>query len=476
MLIKKQIPNFKIFRLIGFIKPLLLIVFCLLLFCIFSGKQHSYAFAAGEYNQNDFSLNTVPKTETYNATGIPYETSIYYQGQVFTDYTVSYVNDTYIETETPPQNVGVYTVIIRINNSEIFWETSLTITPKPITIEYGGASSYQYFGVEFSRSISPIGVINDEEIGLSFQYIGTKETLEPNVKPINADSYEIEITITNNNYSITQHTGNNPRELTIIKASLSAKAEDVMINEGETPEFLVTITGFVSNEDEEVLISLPQVICEENEPGDYSIIPTGGAANNYSINYFPGTLTINKIDVEADTDDGLHVFSIEGVFNPSYNLIVNSISAEESVYTTAMSIIETRGMYTYMDKVLYSFDTSESEGYSTSSRYKLKISNIVLQKIFSYKILVVDEVGLVYEITKYNYTNGTLSFSSDKLGTIFIVERQLRTYLGLGIVAGLTLVIIAFLILTKLKYQIDKREIERQNKEVKAEKNKYRWD
>lgn len=456
-------------------------VFLTVLFFAFFNQlglhNHSpHAKAAGEYNINDFELDLTPQNYVYSANPIEFSTYIEYQGIPFYDYTVLYESIDYLESNSPPTNAGLYDVTITVNDSEIFWSSSLNISPKSITIEYAGASTYQYFGVEFSRNISPIGVIDNEDIGLSYEYVGLRHILPENTKPVMADSYQINISISNSNYVINDYTGNDPGELIITKATLIATANDITVNEGDEIEFSVSITGFVNEETTEELISIPSVIFEENEAGVYDILPSGGAADNYSFQYLGGLLTINKLTLSAISDDGLHDISISGVFHPDFSLIVSSLSFDDEKYIEAMDTIVLRNMDTYMDKSIYCFDTSQSQGLSSSTRYKIKISDVVLKEIFSYKVLVVDETGLVHEITKYNYSNGDLSFSSDVLGTIFIVERQLRTYLILGILVGLTLVIIAFVILTKLKYQIEKRDIERANQELKKEKNKYRWD
>lgn len=455
-----------------------LIFFCIIAFLAFSmylNVDKVVVLAAGEYNVEDFEVDLTPKSTVYSAQMVPYETSVEYIDLPFYDYTIEYRNQTYPETIDPPINAGIYTVIISINGTSITWQSILTIYPKPLYIEYGGASTYQYFGVEFSRNISPIGVIDNEEIGLSYQYVGLKYTLNENLKPINADSYLIEVSITNTNYVITEHTGINPRELIITKAVLTVKAEDLTINEGEIPEFFVTITGFVQGESIDDVVGIPIVICNEDEAGVYSIVPSGGAADNYDLSYRAGLFTINKLIVTTNIDSGEHVFTIAGIFHPDFSLVVESLLSTDDKFIEAMNVVKMRNMATYMDKTLYAFDSSNSEGYATSSRFKIKISNITLEKIFDYKILVVDDFGLVHEITKYNYTSDSISFSSDVLGTVLIVERQLRTYLIFGILLGLTLVIIAFIVLTKLKYQVEKREIENQIQEARAKQNKYRW-
>lgn len=88
----------------------------------------------------------------------------------------------------------------------------------------------------------------------------------------------------------------------IAKAPLSAKAKDVVITYGDTPQLEAEVTGFVNGEDassaagyEAPVVSLPKgVTVEDLEPGEtYTLSVSGGAAGNYEFaSYEPGTLTV----------------------------------------------------------------------------------------------------------------------------------------------------------------------------------------
>lgn len=106
-------------------------------------------------------------------------------------------------------------------------------------------------------------------------------------------TYDIVIskgTVSNSNVKLVKGT------LTIIKAPLLIKADDMQVKQGETlPDFTATYSGFRNNEGEEVLSIKPQYACEANEnsaPGTYKIGVSGAEAKNYVIEYVSGTLTI----------------------------------------------------------------------------------------------------------------------------------------------------------------------------------------
>lgn len=89
--------------------------------------------------------------------------------------------------------------------------------------------------------------------------------------------------------------------LTITKAPLAIKADDKQVKQGETlPEFTATYSGFKNNETESVLAKKPVLTCtatESSTPGNYEIVVKNADAENYSISYEKGTLTITDADL-----------------------------------------------------------------------------------------------------------------------------------------------------------------------------------
>lgn len=84
--------------------------------------------------------------------------------------------------------------------------------------------------------------------------------------------------------------------LTITKAPLTIKAGNYTKVEGEeNPTFTLTYEGFKNNEKSAVLTKQPTVSCsatKDSPAGDYPVSVSGAEAQNYSISYVSGTLTV----------------------------------------------------------------------------------------------------------------------------------------------------------------------------------------
>lgn len=85
--------------------------------------------------------------------------------------------------------------------------------------------------------------------------------------------------------------------LTVNKAALTVTADDKTKEEGDpNPAFTFTCTGFVNGETATVLTAQPAVTTtatQASPAGTYAITASGAAAENYTITYVDGTLTIN---------------------------------------------------------------------------------------------------------------------------------------------------------------------------------------
>ena len=117
--------------------------------------------------------------------------------------------------------------------------------------------------------------------------------------------YTIKITkgsVSNSNVSYVDGT------LTITKAPLSITAESYSREQGqENPNLEVTYSGFKNGEDESVLTIKPTVTTTataSSSPGTYDINVSGAEAQNYSISYNKGVLTVTEKDEVAFTIDG----------------------------------------------------------------------------------------------------------------------------------------------------------------------------
>ena len=89
-----------------------------------------------------------------------------------------------------------------------------------------------------------------------------------------------------------------PGTLKIEQAPLTAKAKDVIVEQGvATPTLEIEYTGFKNNETEDVLTTKPTAATTRevsSNPGTYPITLTGGSATNYAITLENGTLTVTQ--------------------------------------------------------------------------------------------------------------------------------------------------------------------------------------
>lgn len=90
--------------------------------------------------------------------------------------------------------------------------------------------------------------------------------------------------------------------LTVNKAPLKVIADSYTINQGDPlPEYTAHYEGFKLGETASVLTQEPQLICtayDSSTPGDYPIYVYDAEAQNYSITFVDGVLTINEVIVE----------------------------------------------------------------------------------------------------------------------------------------------------------------------------------
>lgn len=128
--------------------------------------------------------------------------------------------------------------------------------------------------------------------------------------------YDIEVSggeSTNYNLSYT------PGILTVEKAPLIIRAKNITKQFGQpNPNFDLLYFGFKNDDDENILIRLPKAnttATTESPVGEYSITPSDAAAQNYTIEYEPGVLTITKNILTAKVKDSVREY---GTDNPQF--------------------------------------------------------------------------------------------------------------------------------------------------------------
>ena len=123
-----------------------------------------------------------------------------------------------------------------------------------------------------------------------------------------------------------------PFSYTINKAPLHVRAYDISREYGEeNPPLSLVYSGFVNNEDQNVLKEVPSAITaatRTSNVGEYPISVSGGAATNYELFYEPGVLTVTRAHLSAIVNDTTKVY---GSLNPSFTIDYYGLKNEETV-------------------------------------------------------------------------------------------------------------------------------------------------
>lgn len=226
------------------------------------------------------------------------------------------------------------------NYTLAYTKGTLTVSPAVLTVTADNQNR-TYGAVNPNLALTYSGFLNGDN--------ETKLKSVPTVTtPANSESavgtYElIPVGGAASNYSFSYVNGS----LTVTKAILSVTANDATKEFGKAnPSFSLNYSGFVNNENESVLTTIPALIAtadESSSPGTYAIEVQGGAANNYTISGNPGTLTITKANQaitfaaipEKATSDG----SFDLGATSTSGLAVSYVSSDESIATITGSTV-----------------------------------------------------------------------------------------------------------------------------------------
>ena len=197
---------------------------------------------------------------------------------------------------TQTSNVGNYKILASLNaqNYEITYNYgTLTIVKAPLTATVSDSNKvYGNKNPNFALSFS--GLKNNETVPewAVAPKFSTTATVASGVGkyPVTAsDGVAV-------NYDVTKY---NPGTITVNKRDLTAKANNCERLYGEeNPQFVISYSGFVNGDTENTLTKKSVAECNATKAsnvGTYSIVVTGGEAENYSFVYQDGSLKINPL-------------------------------------------------------------------------------------------------------------------------------------------------------------------------------------
>lgn len=212
-----------------------------------------------------------------------------------------------METDaTPASNVGVYTITphgAEAENYAIDYETGkLTISQRPLIVKAASVTrSYGEDNPEFALTYE--GFVNGE----------TERVLNPipiakSTATAKSNVGVYDITVDGGrafNYALKYESGT----LTVTPKALCVAAGDYerAYNE-ENPEFRLTYSGFAADDSEASLVSCPTAKTQATKTsnvGTYPVEVSGGYSPNYTFEYIPGTLTINKAEQTLEWEQDL---------------------------------------------------------------------------------------------------------------------------------------------------------------------------
>ncbi len=199
----------------------------------------------------------------------------------------------------------------------------LTVNPAPLFITADNASML-YCSTIPNLTYKCTGFVNsdDEEVLSKMPKMLTNAT---QTSPVG--TYPIEVSGAEaKNYMISYENGT----LDILKRRLTASTKDYIRAYGEeNPEFEISYSGFVNNEDERVLLSKPQATTtatKRSDVGTYKISVGNGEAQNYEFSYIDGVLTIEKayqtLSWEQDFSDAKQYDQVELLAEASSGLAI----------------------------------------------------------------------------------------------------------------------------------------------------------
>lgn len=199
---------------------------------------------------------------------------------------------------TQMSKVGNYRIRASLNaqNYEITYKYgTLNIVKAPITATV--SDSYKVYGnINPNFALSFSGLKNNETVpewtaAPKFSTTATVASGVGKYPVIASDGIAV-------NYDVTKY---NPGTITVNKRDLTAKANNCERLYGEeNPQFVISYLGFVNGDTENTLIKKPVAECNATKAsnvGTYSIVVTGGEAENYSFVYQDGSLKINPLTV-----------------------------------------------------------------------------------------------------------------------------------------------------------------------------------
>ncbi|HEY4787292.1 MAG TPA: MBG domain-containing protein, partial [Bacteroidales bacterium] len=237
------------------------------------------------------------------------------------------VNITYAGSTTAPTNAGTYAIVATINDPNYKGSATdnLVINKATATVTLNGLSTtYDATAKTVTAGTTPTSLT------VNITYNGSVTA------PANAGTYPIVATVNDVNY-----TGTASDNLVIAKAPLTVTTEPATRMKGlANPAFVLKFTGFQGSDTKSVINPQPTATCSADASsvvGDYAVVVTGGTADNYTITYVNGTLTIT-VNTGTKSINGAEVKAYPNpVVSGKLNIEVPSFDKKSAITVTSTS-------------------------------------------------------------------------------------------------------------------------------------------
>jgi ELWxxDGT repeat protein len=99
------------------------------------------------------------------------------------------------------------------------------------------------------------------------------------------------------------------KKVTVTRAPLTAKLNDIAVEYGDSPNLEITYTGFVKGDDASDIDTPPNLpAAEKLDVGEHVLALLKGSDNNYEMSYQPGTITIEPAPLTFSADPKTKVY------------------------------------------------------------------------------------------------------------------------------------------------------------------------
>ncbi len=302
--------------------------------------------------------------------------------------------------------VGTYSIVVSgtsANYTMDFVEGILTVTPKAVTVSVVNKSKV-YGEVNPTLTLAYDGLVNEETFIEDLSVSTTAKTSSA------VGDYVIEVSGTSANYTITFVQGT----LTVTPKAVMVTAENkTKVYGGANPLLTLAYDGLVNGETSIANLAISTSADANSRVGDYAI-QVSGTANNYSITFVDGVLSVTPKAVTVSAENKSKVY---GEDNPPLTLVYDGlVNGETSIGNLSVSTLANTsspvGDYIIgVSGVSHNYSIKFVEGILSITRKNVTVSADNKSKVYG-------DANPILTLTYDGLTNGETSISGLSVSTV----------------------------------------------------------